>query len=906
MGGGTVASGGFSGVDIALPEWGGEPSTGGAGGANRKAAGALMLLRGAWYLSAPPPSSRMFAGRPFHFRSRAAEDPVSRYDPHAIEAKWQARWEAEDAFAVPESGPEADRPVFYCLEMFPYPSGKIHMGHVRNYVIGDVIARYKRMRGFAVLHPMGWDAFGLPAENAAIQRGLAPDAWTYANIADMRGQMTRLGLSYDWSREVTTCDPEYYRWNQWLFLRLLAKGLAYRKASQVNWCRSCHTVLANEQVVDGACWRCDTPVIAKELEQWSLRITAYADELLSALDGLDQWPERVVAMQRNWIGRSTGVEIDFRLDARPGDPVDTLTVYTTRPDTLFGATFLSVAPDHPIALHLAQGNADLAAFIEESHGHALSEQTLETMEKRGMPLGRTVRHPLTGASLPVYVANFVLMGYGTGAVMAVPAHDQRDFEFARKYDLPIQVVVQPEGEALAGDRLAEAHTGPGVLADSGDFTGLASEAAKDAIADALEKAGTGKRKVNFRLRDWGISRQRYWGTPIPVIHCPGCGVVPVPEDQLPVRLPTGVTLPETGSFLAQSPEFYRVKCPACGGEAKRETDTMDTFVDSSWYFARYTCQGLPEGEGRMLDRRKADRWLPVDQYIGGIEHAILHLLYARFFTKLLRDEGLTAADEPFARLLTQGMVIKDGAKMSKSKGNVVDPEALLARFGADTARLFILFASPPERDLEWSDAGVEGAHRFLKRLWTLGDGLVADPSAAGGAPSEPARELIRATHRTIVKVTEDVERAYQFNTAIAALMELVNAATKFKAERVVDGTAAPSDRDALVEAFGTLLVLLSPFAPHVAEELWERLGRAGTLARMPWPEADPAWLTSETMTIVVQVNGKLRDRLELPADLDEAAVREAALASAAVQGHMGGKPPRKVIYVPGKLVNVVV
>jgi leucyl-tRNA synthetase len=832
---------------------------------------------------------------------------VSRYDPHAIEAKWQARWEAERAFAVPEAGsdagPDAARPPFYCLEMFPYPSGKIHMGHVRNYAIGDVIARYKRMRGFAVLHPMGWDAFGLPAENAAIQRGLAPDAWTYANIAEMRGEMRRLGLSYDWSREVTTCDPEYYRWNQWLFLRLLKKGLAYRKSSQVNWCRSCETVLANEQVVEGACWRCGTPVVARELEQWCLRITSYAEELLAALDGLDQWPERVVAMQRNWIGKSTGVEIDFRLDAAPGDPVDTLTVYTTRPDTLFGATFLSIAPDHPLAVHLAGDDDALSRFIEESRGHAISEQTLETMEKRGVPLGRDVRHPLTGAAVPVYVANFVLMGYGTGAVMAVPAHDQRDFEFARKYGLPVRVVVQPEGAALSGDTMTEAHTGPGTLADSGDFTGLASESAQAAIADALEKAGKGKRKVHYRLRDWGISRQRYWGTPIPVIHCPKCGVVPVPEDQLPVRLPTGVTLPETGSYLAQSPEFYAVKCPACGSDARRETDTMDTFVDSSWYFARYTCQGLPQGEGRMLERPLADRWLPVDQYIGGIEHAILHLLYARFFTKLLRDEGLTAVDEPFARLLTQGMVIKDGAKMSKSKGNVVDPEALLARFGADTARLFILFAAPPERDLEWSDAGVEGAHRFIKRLWALAEGIADGTAPGSGEPSEAARDLIRATHRTIVKVTEDIERAYQFNTAIAALMELLNAATKLHADL---GERASADRGALAEAFGTLLVLLSPFAPHVAEELWERLGRAGTLARTPWPEADPKWLTREVMTVVVQVNGKLRDRLELASDADEATVRAAALASAAVQAHLGNKPPRKVIYVPGRLVNVVV
>jgi len=826
---------------------------------------------------------------------------VSRYDPHAVEARWQARWEAEGAFAAADDDP---RPPFYCLEMFPYPSGKIHMGHVRNYAIGDVIARYKRMRGFAVLHPMGWDAFGLPAENAAIKHGLAPDAWTRDNIADMRGQLERLGLSYDWRRELATCEPDYYRWNQWLFLRLLKKGLAYRKSAQVNWCRTCETVLANEQVVDGACWRCDTPVVARELAQWFYRITAYAQELLDDLEPLTGWPERVVAMQRNWIGRSEGVEIDFALD-RPEGGLDRLTVYTTRPDTLMGATFLSVAPDHPIAAAAAEKDPELADFIAGAQGHAVAEAVLETMEKRGMPTGRTARHPLTGESLPVWVANFVLMAYGTGAVMAVPAHDQRDFEFARRYGLPVRAVVQPEGEPLDGASMTEAHTGPGTLADSGNFTGLASEAAKGRIADALEAKGAGKRRVNYRLRDWGISRQRYWGTPIPVVHCEACGAVPVPEEQLPVRLPTGVRLPERGSLLAQDPGFYETACPACGAPARRETDTMDTFVDSSWYFARYTCLGPSPEHQRMLDRKRADRWLPVDQYVGGIEHAILHLLYARFFTKVLRDEGLTGVDEPFARLLTQGMVIKDGAKMSKSKGNVVDPEALLARYGADTARLFILFASPPERDLEWSDAGVEGAHRFLKRVWALADGL----DGAGAVPeaealTDPARDLVRATHRTVAKVTDDIERAYQFNTAIAALMELVNAATRFKAERVPGPEADPADAAVLADAVGTLLVLLSPFAPHIAEDLWERLGHAETLARHPWPEADPRWLAADTVTIVVQVNGKLRGRFEAPADADEAAVTATALET--VADHLAGKAPRKVIHVPGKLVNVVV
>ncbi len=820
------------------------------------------------------------------------------YDPHAIESKWQKRWQKEEAFVAPEND---DRPAFYCLEMFPYPSGKIHMGHVRNYALGDVIARYKRMNGYQVLHPMGWDAFGLPAENAAIQRGLAPDGWTRDNIDDMRGQLGRLGLSYDWGRELATCDPDYYRWNQWLFLRLLKKGIAYRTQARVNWCNDCDTVLANEQVVDGACWRCDQPVTSRELNQWSLAITRYAQELLDDLDSLTEWPPRVVAMQRNWIGRSTGVEVSFA-HAGTGDP---LTVYTTRPDTLYGVTFVSVATDHPLAQQAAQSNNELAQFIESCADQGVSEAVLETMEKRGCDTGVQVIHPLTGEALPVYAANFVLMGYGTGAVMAVPAHDSRDFAFAKKYKLPIRVVIQPDGETLNPATMEDAYTDAGVLVNSDTCDGLPSGEAKERIAELLERAGHGSRKVNFRLRDWGISRQRYWGTPIPVIHCPDCGVVPVPEEQLPVTLPVGVTLPESGSLLSQSAAFYEVDCPACGAAARRETDTMDTFIDSSWYFARFTCHNTELGNKQMLDPAKADKWLPVDQYIGGIEHAILHLLYARFVTKLLRDEGLTTVSEPFKRLLTQGMVIKDGAKMSKSKGNVVDPTALLDQYGADTARLFILFAAPPERDLEWSDAGVEGAYRFLKRVWALAAQVTtgADDLPEGDWSAD-AKQLKRAVHQTIQKVTNDIERNYQFNTAIAAQMELVNAMQKFVGGWGADGPGA-GEVAALQEAVATLTLLLSPFAPHMAEELWQQLGNDISLVNVSWPKAAPNWLTSDTITVVVQVNGKLRERLTLPADSDEEAVKAAALASEKVAAQVGEQTPRRVIYVPGKLVNVV-
>jgi leucyl-tRNA synthetase len=819
----------------------------------------------------------------------------SRYDPQAVETRWQRRWEAEGTFGA-HAAP--GRPRYYILEMFPYPSGRIHMGHVRNYSIGDVIARQRRMAGYRVLHPMGWDAFGLPAENAAIQHGVHPARWTADNIAHMRRQLKRLGFSYDWERELATCDPAYYRWEQLFFVRMLERGLAYRRRSVVNWCRHCETVLANEQVVDGACWRCDTPVTDRELEQWFLRITAYADELLRDLDGLTGWPERVVTMQRNWIGRSVGAEIRFPLDGRPGD----VAVFTTRPDTLFGATFVSLAAEHPLVASLVAGTsaeAGVAAFVARVRATARTERT---QGKEGVATGAFCRHPFTGARLPIHVANFVLMEYGTGAVMGVPAHDQRDFEFARACGLPIRVVVQPDGEPLDPARMTAAWEGPGRLVDSGEFTGLPSDVAKERIAAALTPKGLGGPTVSYRLRDWGISRQRYWGAPIPVVYCGDCGAVPVPERDLPVVLPEDVALTGTGgSPLAAHEAFVRTRCPRCGGPGRRETDTMDTFVESSWYFARY-CS--PRHDGAPFDVAETDYWLGrdgVDRYIGGIEHAVLHLLYARFFTKVLRDLGFLRLDEPFRDLLTQGMVIKDGAKMSKSKGNVVDPDYLMERYGADTARLFCLFASPPERDLEWSDHGVEGMSRFLHRLWRLvqtAAPLLAPPGAALPADANPPdRDLHRLTHRTIARVTEDVVVRLHFNTAIAAVMELVTA--------IVDAT--PRAHPAVLrEAIDTTLRLLAPFVPHVASELWEASGHATPLDAERWPAADESALVREVIEVPVQVNGKLRGRVTVPADAAEDEVVAAALADPAVQSHVGGRPIRKQVVVPGRMVNLVV
>ncbi|MEW6612475.1 MAG: leucine--tRNA ligase [Pseudomonadota bacterium] len=816
------------------------------------------------------------------------------YQPAELEDAVQRRWEERQLFRAVE---DADREKFYCLSMFPYPSGQLHMGHVRNYSIGDVIARYQRMRGKNVLQPMGWDAFGLPAENAALKHGVAPAAWTYSNIEHMRGQLKRLGLSYDWSREIATCKPEYYRWEQWLFVQLWKKGLVYQKKSPVNWDPVDQTVLANEQVVDGRGWRSGALVERREITQWFMKITDYAEELLDDLERLqDGWPEQVITMQRNWIGRSEGAEVVFPL----ADASAAVKVFTTRSDTLMGVTYLALAPEHPLAARAAAQRPELAAFIEQCRHTAVAEAAVETQEKLGMDTGLKAVHPLTGAELPVWVANFVLMGYGEGAVMSVPAHDQRDYEFARKYDLPIRVVIQPEGEAADPAALVaeQAYTEPGVLVDSGSFSGLPSPEGKRAITEALERDGKGRKTVNYRLRDWGISRQRYWGTPIPMIHCEHCGVVPVPEADLPVTLPEDVVLNGPRSPLHDDPAFYRVDCPQCGGPARRETDTMDTFVESSWYYARYAC---PDQHEKMLDER-AHYWLPVDQYVGGVEHAVLHLLYARFFNKLLRDVGLLPAeprfDEPFARLLTQGMVLKDGAKMSKSKGNTVDPQALIDRYGADTARLFILFAAPPEQSLEWSDEAVEGAHRFLKRVWRLVHDYGGPIPPLPAELSPAAADLRRVVHQTIQRVTANVER-YHFNPAIAGIMELSNALGREVAAREADMRAVVG------EGLRVLVHLLAPFTPHICERLWAVLGQDTELNFAPWPEADAAALEQSTLTLVVQVNGKLRDRIAVPADASQAQVRELALASPAVQRFLEGGEVKKVIVVPGKLVNIV-
>ncbi len=825
---------------------------------------------------------------------------AERYAFREIERRYQEKWEEHDCFKTED---RSSSPRYYVLEMFPYPSGRIHMGHVRNYTIGDVIARYKRMQGFNVLHPMGWDAFGMPAENAAIQRNTHPAKWTYGNIDYMRSQLKQLGLSYDWSRELATCRPEYYRWEQLFFLQMLEKGLVYRKKSKVNWCEKCQTVLANEQVEDGRCWRCDQEVVEQERDGWFFRITAYAEELLQGLDTLKGWPEKVLTMQHNWIGKSVGATVEFKIDGRD----DSLSIFTTRPDTLFGVTFMSLAPEHPLALELSAGTSQEEAvreFVERwSRMPSRMRQIEGGKEKEGVFTGAYAVHPLTGERVPIYVANFVLMEYGTGAVMAVPAHDQRDFEFARKYSIPVKVVVTPKGETLSPDSMDEAWEGPGVLVNSGEFDGLESSEAKERITNRLEELGLGKKTVTYRLKDWGISRQRYWGAPIPVIHCPRCGIVPVPKEELPVVLPEDAQLgPKGHSPLPNLPEFVKVKCPKCGGDARRETDTMDTFVESSWYFARYTCSDC---DTAPLDKEKVDAWLPVDQYIGGVEHAILHLLYSRFFTKVLRDLGWVSVDEPFKNLLTQGMVLKDGTKMSKSKGNVVDPDDMIKRYGADTVRLFILFAAPPEKDLEWNDKGVEGAHRFLNRLWNL---IVEDRDAlrsAGPIPRELAEELAalrRKTHQTIKKVTEEIEQRLHFNTAISAIMELFNAT---QARRSSGPTDAPGFWPVMREAVEAMLLLLSPMAPHIAEELWSMLGHDGLIAFAPWPKADAKVAEADVITVVVQVNGKVRSQLSLPKDATKEDVEQAALADEKVKRHIEGKQVRKVIYVPGRLVNVV-
>ena len=824
--------------------------------------------------------------------SGGAERP-SRYDAQAVEERWQARWEAAHASAA---RPDPARPPYYVLEMFPYPSGRLHMGHVRNYSIGDVIARVKRMQGHQVLHPIGWDAFGLPAENAAIKNNTHPARWTYDNIAHMRQQLRRLGFSYDWARELATCDPEYYRWEQLFFLRMLERGLAFRKRSLVNWCPQCATVLANEQVVDGRCWRCDSAVVERDLEQWFFRITAYAEELLRDLDRLPGWPERVLTMQRNWIGKSVGAEIRFPLERG-----DDLSVFTTRPDTLFGVTFMSLAPEHPLVPGLVAGTpaeVEVAALAARAKGQARAERAAT---KEGVATGAYCRHPVTGARIPIWVANFVLMEYGTGAVMAVPAHDQRDFEFARKYGLPIRVVVQPSGERLDPAAMKEAWEGPGALVESGEFDGLESDAAKARIAAWLAERKQGGPTVSFRLRDWGISRQRYWGAPIPVVYCDGCGVVPVPEKDLPVVLPEDVVLTGVGgSPLATHKAFAETTCPRCRKPARRETDTMDTFVESSWYFARYVS---PRDATTAFEPRELDYWLGtrgVDQYIGGIEHAVLHLLYSRFFTKVLRDLGFVKLDEPFANLFTQGMVIKDGAAMSKSRGNVVDPDELVRRYGADTVRLFCLFAAPPEKDLDWSDQGVEGMSRFLNGVWRLVQTLIPKLPPPGTPLSEPLspadRELHRLTHHTIQRAHQDLATRFHFNTAISAIME----------HRTGLAAAEGATGPVLREAVDALLLLLAPLVPHFAAELWEATGHGSALDASGWPAADPRALVRDVVELPVQVNGKLRGRITVPVDAPESDIVAAALADAQVQGHLGGRPVKRQVVVPGRLVSLVV
>jgi leucyl-tRNA synthetase len=823
-----------------------------------------------------------------------------RYEPRPLEAKWQRIWEARGLFNAPE---DPARPKYYVLEMFPYPSGRIHMGHVRNYTIGDVVARYKRMRGFNVLHPMGWDAFGLPAENAALARGLHPADWTYDNIEYMRRQLQELGYSYDWPRELATCDPDYYRWEQLVFIEMFRRGLAYKKEAPVNWCPACQTVLANEQVEEGRCWRCDSPVHLKELNQWFFKITAYAEELLADLDQLTHWPERVLTMQRHWIGKSPGAEIYFPL-TKGGEP---LTVFTTRADTLFGATFMSLAPEHPRVLALAQGTPqepEVRRFVEYWSAQNRSRGVLEEITKEGVFTGAYCLNPVTGWQMPIYVANFVLMEYGTGAVMAVPAHDQRDFEFAQKYDLPIKVVIQPPGAELKADNLTAAYEDEGVLADSGQFTGMASNQAQEAIAAYLEEQGRGKLAVHFRLRDWLISRQRYWGAPIPIIYCDTCGLAPAPD--LPVVLPLEVKITGAGgSPLAHLPSFYQADCPICGGPARREVDTMDTFVESSWYFLRYASADYAEG---VLDPPRVNYWLPVDQYIGGIEHAVLHLLYARFFTKVLRDLGLVKIDEPFQRLLTQGMVLKDGAKMAKSKGNVVDPEYMIKAYGTDTTRLFLLFAAPPEKDLEWSDQGVAGSARFLHRLWNLVQDLL--PGIKGVEPYRgpgtglavgPA-EFRHKVHATIKKVTDDIEDSFHFNTAIAAVMELVNTFYLAAESLPRDGVVLQVFREA-VEA---ILLLVSPMVPHIAEELWQALGHTTLVLEGPWPQPQAEALEVEAFTVVVQVNGKVRSQIKVPATCSDDDIKAEALADPAVQKWINEKRIRKIILARRKLVNIVI
>lgn len=857
-----------------------------------------------------------------------------QYRPEDLEGKVQQHWDTKKTFQVTE---DASKEKFYCLSMFPYPSGRLHMGHVRNYTIGDVISRYQRMQGKNVLQPIGWDAFGLPAENAAIKNKTAPAPWTYDNIEYMKNQLKMLGFGYDWKREIATCKPEYYRWEQWFFTKLYEKGLVYKKTSSVNWCPNDQTVLANEQVIEGCCWRCDTKVEQKEIPQWFIKITDYADQLLSDLDGLNEWPDMVKTMQRNWIGRSEGVDITFDIDGMD----DTLTVYTTRPDTFMGVTYVGIAAGHPLAQKAAENNPELAAFINECRKTKVAEAELATMEKKGVATGLYAIHPLNGRKVPVWVANFVLMGYGTGAVMAVPAHDQRDYEFATKYSLPIDAVIKPaDGSEL--DISAQAYTEKGILFNSGEFDGLDFDGAFNAVADKLNSIGKGERRVNFRLRDWGVSRQRYWGAPIPMITLEDGTVIPTPEDMLPVVLPEDVTMDGVQSPIKADPEWAKVTVN--GQPALRETDTFDTFMESSWYYSRYTCPDYNDG---MLNPAAANYWLPVDQYIGGIEHATMHLLYFRFFHKLLRDAGLVNSDEPAKRLLCQGMVLADAfyytgsngeriwvsptdaiiterddkgrilkaqdqdghelvyagmSKMSKSKNNGIDPQEMVEKYGADTVRLFMMFASPAEMTLEWQESGVEGANRFLKRLWRLAfEHLAQGPVSAldVAALNADQKALRRDLHKTIAKVSDDIGRRQTFNTAIAAVMELMNKLTRMPQE-------TEQDRALLQEALMAVVRMLYPITPHICFALWQELGGEGDIDVAPWPVADEAAMVEDSKLVVVQVNGKLRGKVTVAADATEEQVKEVAFADANIAKHMEGVSIRKVIYVPGKLLNVVV
>lgn len=814
------------------------------------------------------------------------------YNPKQVEESAQNLWETSGTFQAKE---DTGKEKYYCLSMFPYPSGRLHMGHVRNYTIGDVISRYQRMQGKNVLQPMGWDAFGLPAENAAMSHNVHPADWTYENIDYMRDQLKRLGFGYDWQRELATCDPDYYRWEQWFFLKLLKKGLVYKKTAPVNWCPNDMTVLANEQVVDGACWRCDTPVERKEISQWFMKITAYADELLESLKQLDGWPDQVRTMQANWIGRSEGVEMDFAVQ----DLDQKLTVYTTRPDTLMGATYVAVAAEHPLAQKAADSSAEMSAFIDSCRQTQASEAVLETLEKRGVDSGLRAIHPISGEALPIWIANFVLMGYGTGAVMSVPAHDQRDYEFAQRHGIPIRQVIYPN-DGSDVDCSECAYTTKGILKNSGEFDGLTSEQAFDAIAEYLRSHNRGRKTINYRLRDWGVSRQRYWGAPVPVIYCEACGTVPVPDEDLPVQLPRETAKDGSIQPLSQIESFMNTRCPRCKEPAKRETDTFDTFMESSWYFARYASAG---NDTAMLDDR-VNSWLPVDQYIGGIEHAILHLLYARFYNKLLRDEGLVACDEPFENLLTQGMVLKDGSKMSKSKGNTVDPQDLIERYGADTVRLFTMFASPPEQSLEWSDSAVEGGFRFLKRLWKAVVDFVNETSdcelkldQSNLDPDQKA--LRRRVHETIAKVSDDIGRRFTFNTAIAANMELLNAISKFS-DKTSQGQAVR------LEALQSVVLMLSPIVPHICHALWQQLGYEVPVVDADWPTVDDAALVQDTLTMVIQVNGKLRGKISVAVAAEKEEIEALAMADANVKRLIDGKSVRKIIVVPKKLINIVV